>query len=73
MDLDRIPAGPLDCEPGPLFIPEPERRRLLDHALGGVDLGAWDRRIVDWLVGMTDTTTLLTVASLIQRARTGGP
>jgi len=65
----RIPTGPLDREPGPLYLPERERRLLLDQVLDGVDLGRWDERIVAWLVDRTDTSTLLTVTGLIGRAR----
>jgi hypothetical protein len=45
---------------------------ILAEVLGGVGLGAWDRRVVGWLAGL-DTATLLTVASWIARARAGGP
>lgn len=36
--------------------------------LDGVELGAYDRRIVDWLAGW-DIETVGTIASLIYRAR----
>ena len=66
---DRIPAGPLDQEPTPLFLPVQERLWLAYSALAEVRLGAWDQRIVTWLAKSTDTTTLLTILSLIERAK----
>jgi len=36
--------------------------------LDGVELGTYDRRIIDWLAGW-DTETIATVASLLYRAR----
>jgi len=65
----RIPTGPIHREPGPLFLPEAERQRLLDQVLDGVILGTYDHRIVAWMTSHLDTTTMLTVASLILRAR----
>ena len=62
-----VPAGPLGSAPGG-FVPEAERSVLLAEVLGGVELGAWDRRVAGWLAGL-DTSTLLTVASWIARSR----
>jgi hypothetical protein len=64
---DCIPAGPLDQDPGG-FIPSAEQEALLLEVLAGVELGAFDRRIIYWLAGC-DASTLRPVASLIQRAR----
>jgi len=71
------PAGPpadrpLDRAPGGAFLAEAQRRELLAQALSGVELGAYDRRILDWLAGW-DTDTVVTVASLLRRARAAGP
>jgi hypothetical protein len=66
---DRIPSGPLEREPGPLFLPIEDRQGLLHRALADVRLGTWDRRIVHWLATGTDTSTLLTILSLIERAK----
>ena len=66
-----VPAGPLESAPGG-FVPEAERAVILAGVLGGVGLGAWDRRVADWLAGL-DTATALTVASWIARAREAGP
>ena len=65
-----IPAGPLERAPGG-FVPEPERAGILAGVLAGIELGAWDRQIVQWLANW-DTCTVLTVASLIARARAAG-
>jgi hypothetical protein len=65
----RIPTGPLEQEPTPLFLPVVDRQWLLYHALANIRLGAWDQRIVDWLAKSTDTSTLLTILSLIERAK----
>ena len=66
-----VPAGPLESAPGG-FVPEAERSVVLAGVLGGVELGAWDRRVAGWLAGL-DTATALTVASWIARAREAGP
>ncbi|MFJ8742907.1 hypothetical protein ACIRL2_26390 [Embleya sp. NPDC127516] len=65
-----VPNGPIDT--GPLGIPRQstaENRALLYRVLtdAGVELGSYDRLIVDWL-GDWDSATVLTVASLIVRA-----
>jgi hypothetical protein len=65
-----VPAGPLESGPGG-FLPGEERLAVLAGALDGVELGAWDRRVVRWLAGL-DTPTLVTVASWIARARAAG-
>ena len=66
-----VPAGPRESDPGG-FVPGAERSVLLAEVLGGVELGAWDRRVVGWLAGL-DTSTALTIASWIARAREAGP
>lgn len=65
-----VPAGPLEADPGG-FVPQAERAVLLAGVLEGIELGAWDRRVAGWLTGL-DTSTLLTVASWIARAREVG-
>ncbi|HEX6520321.1 MAG TPA: hypothetical protein VF070_09965 [Streptosporangiaceae bacterium] len=62
-----VPGGPLDCEPGG-FVPQAERAAVLAGVLAGVELGAWDLRVARWLTEL-DTSTLVTVASWIARAR----
>jgi hypothetical protein len=66
-----VPAGPLESDPGG-FLPGEERSAILAGVLNGVEMGSWDLRIVGWLSGL-DTSTALTVASLIARARAAGP
>jgi hypothetical protein len=70
-DGPRVPAGPVEVPPRG-FVPEAEQAEILAAALGGIELGAWDRRIVAWLAGW-DTSTVLTVASWIARSRAAGP
>lgn len=65
-----VPSGPLESEPGG-FWPGEERLAVLAGVLDGVELGAWDRRVARWLTGL-DTSTLVTVASWIARARAAG-
>jgi hypothetical protein len=67
----RVPAGSIGAAPRG-FVPAAEHRRILTDVLVGVELGAWDERMVDWLVGW-DTCTVLTVASWIVRSRGAGP
>jgi hypothetical protein len=54
---NRIPPGPLEQGPTPLFLPIEDRLRLLHRALANIRLGAWDRRIVEWMAKSTDTST----------------
>ena len=65
-----VPAGPLESAPGG-FVPGEERSALLAGVLDGVELGGWDLRVVGWLAGL-DTSTALTIASWIARAREAG-
>ena len=62
-----LPDGPVDVAPGG-FVPERERAEILADALGGIELGSWDRRVAGWLAGL-DTATALTIASWIERSR----
>jgi hypothetical protein len=66
-----VPHEPLDAPPRG-FVPHAEQARILAGVLAGIELGTWDRQIVEWLAGW-DTCTALTVASLIARARAAGP
>lgn len=62
-----VPAGPVQVAPGGC-VPFAQQRRILVEVLAGMELGAWDERMVDWLAGW-DTCTVLTIASWIARAR----
>jgi hypothetical protein len=68
--LSPVPAGPLESAPGGT-VPEAERFAILAGALDGVELGAWDLRVAGWLAGL-GTSTALTIASWIVRARDAG-
>jgi hypothetical protein len=65
-----VPAGPLEAAPGG-FVLQEERTVILAGVLDGVELGAWDLRVADWLAGL-DTSTALTIASWIARSRAAG-
>ena len=65
-----VPAGPLESAPGG-FWPQEERAAVLAGVLGGVELGAWDRRVARWLTEL-DTSTLVTIASWIARSGEAG-
>jgi hypothetical protein len=64
-----VPAGPLESAPGG-FVPAEERSAFLAGVIDGVELGAWDRRVADWLAGL-DTSTALTIAAWIQHSPAG--
>lgn len=59
--------GPIETEPRGVDLVE--AAAMLDTAVHGLVLGAYDRRIVAWL-GSWDQPTIATVASLLARART---
>jgi hypothetical protein len=65
-----VPTGPVECDPGG-FLAGEERAAVLAGVLDGVELGAWDRRVAGWLAEL-DTSTLVTIASWIARARAAG-
>jgi hypothetical protein len=65
-----LPGGPVQAPPRGI-IPQAEQAQILSDVLAGIELGAWDRQIVQWLANW-DTCTVLTVASLIARARAAG-
>ena len=67
----RVPAGPVEVAPSG-FVPRAEQAEILAGVLAGIELGAWDRRIVAWLARW-DACTVLTVASWIARSRAAGP
>lgn len=70
--IDPVPSGPVEREPHG-FRPTEERRAALLAELeaAGVELGAYDRRIADWLAGW-EWSTVATVASWVKRAAEGG-
>ena len=66
-----VPAGPVETPPLG-FVSEGERAEILAGVLAGIELGAWDRRVAAWLIGL-DTATALTIASWVGRVRAAGP
>jgi len=62
-----VPSQPIQTAPRGC-LPATGRAQILTAALAGLELGAWDRRILHWLAGW-DTSTALTIASWITRAR----
>jgi hypothetical protein len=62
-----VPREPIQTTPRGC-LPATGRAQILAGALAGLELGAWDRRILHWLAGW-DTSTALTIASWITRAR----
>lgn len=66
------PATPLDAEvPGP-HVPPAEREAALRDALSGVELGAYDERIVEWAATFLDASTLRVFVSWLLRVRKAG-
>ncbi len=63
--------GPIDEAPRG-FKPNNEQLRELLAPLAGIELGVYDRRILDWLANW-DWSTVGTVVSLLHRARAAQP
>ncbi|WP_327009479.1 hypothetical protein OHA72_20895 [Dactylosporangium sp. NBC_01737] len=63
------PATRLDAEPSGPFTLDAVRVEAVRDALRGVDLGAYDERIITWMVRTLDDSTARTIVSLIERAR----
>jgi len=62
-----VPRGPIQTAPRG-HVPATGRAQILAGALAGLELGSWDRRTLHCLAG-SDTSTVLTIASWITRAR----
>ena len=65
-----VPAGPVEASPRG-FVPKDGQVEILAGVLAGIELGVWDRRILEWMAGL-DASTVLTVASWIARSRVAG-
>ncbi|MFF5853990.1 hypothetical protein ACFY6Q_32565 [[Kitasatospora] papulosa] len=69
MTIDHVPAGPLDTEP--LDAPADQHAALLATlTAAGVELGAYDRRIAEWLAASPGMGwgAVATIASWVKRA-----
>ena len=66
-----ILAGPVETAPTGPFQPANIRLEAFAAVLAGIDMGAYDDRIMAWLAGLDDTTCR-TVASLLWRCRQAG-
>lgn len=66
------PDGEARRDPGAGVFPAMDlAREMLDEALTGIPLGAYDARIVGWLKGW-DVPTVATIASLLRRCFVAG-
>ncbi len=63
--------GPNDTDPRGGFVVEAERRWYIEAALGGIELGRYDRRIIAWLAQWDDYTARLLVSLLVRARRAG--
>lgn len=62
-----LPDGPLDEEPD-RYLTREQRERMLREALDTVVLGAYDERIVQWVLDVPDYATFTAIASWVDRA-----
>ena len=66
-----VPDGPIEAAPYLGFCPPEVRQEAFGAVLEGVELGAYDERIIAWLT-QWDDTTCRTIASLLWRCRLAG-
>jgi hypothetical protein len=66
---DYAKAQPLEEPPEGEHVPVDLRRQAILDALRGAELGAHDRRIVDWMADRLDDSTSRTLVSLLLRVR----
>jgi hypothetical protein len=72
LDTDELIAklsrqlGPFE-EPPSIYIPYHVKREGLFRAFAGVELGAWDQRVLSWLAN-ADGDTVIAVLGMVQRA-----
>ena len=66
-----IPDGPVETAPLAGYCRPEIRREAFAAVLGGVRMGAYDERMIEWLVGWDDPTCR-TIASLLWRCRLEG-
>ena len=68
---DYVPAGSVEAAPYLGYCPPEVRQEAFAAVLDGVEMGAYDRRIVAWLA-QWDDITCRTIASLMWRCRLAG-
>jgi hypothetical protein len=66
-----VPTGPVEAAPYLGFCPPEVRQEAFCAVLEGVELGAYDERMIAWLAGWDDPTCR-TIASLMWRCRLAG-
>jgi len=66
-----INSGPVEAAPYEGYCPPEVRREAFTAVLDGVEMGAYDLRIVAWLT-QWDDTTCRTIASLMWQCRLAG-
>jgi hypothetical protein len=66
-----IPDGSIEAAPYEGYCPSEVRQEAFVAVLEGVELGAYDTQIVNWLTGWDDPTCR-TIASLMWRCRLAG-
>lgn len=62
-----VPTGPIQTSPTG-FMPDVLQHCALTDVLDGIELGAYDQRVITWLSGW-DWPTVAVVASLIRRSQ----
>lgn len=66
-----VPPGPLGQAPGGGHQPREVRAGALGDVLAGIELGDYDRRMIEWLTGLDDPTCRA-FASIMWRCREAG-
>ena len=66
-----VPAGPVEAAQYEGYCPPEVRQEAFSAVLEGVETGAYDTQIVNWLTGWDDPTCR-TIASLMWRCRLAG-
>ncbi|MEU9764017.1 hypothetical protein AB0D98_30795 [Streptomyces sp. NPDC047987] len=68
MTIDPVPTGPVETAPRGYVTDADQRDQLLAVlADAGIELGAYDQRIAEWVAGW-EWSTVATIASWVQRA-----
>lgn len=68
-----FPHAPINEAPLGLGFGDGVRIAALHEPLAGIELGAYDERILRWLAEIGDTPTVMTIVSLLHRARAAQP